>query len=155
MILANKKMMHYLDNSAEAIPFELGGLTFKNIGGGYFFERVVSSNLRVVVNFYASELDFDWSGLEYSTNKIHLEDDIEAPISDVVIFGIALARHLVQSFKAIFPNESPVFWVGCDEFSEYPSVTLGFYVKRYGMLPLLPEDEASLESFQGAILILS
>lgn len=153
-MLANKKMKPYLDKSSESSSIELEGLSFTNIGDGFFFERSVNPNLKLVADTYACDSSFDWPGLEYTTNKIHLEDEIQAAIPQVVVLGIGLVQRLADQFKIQFPDWNAIFCVGCDELGEYPSVTLSFYVKRDGMLPLLPEDEASLDAFDNAVLIL-
>lgn len=155
MMLLNKKMRAYLDRSLEVDLIEPEGLNFIKMAHGYFFERVINPSLKVVVDTYAPNMGFDWLGFEYSANKIHLEDDFHTAIPVVANFGIGLAQRLANRFKIQFPSKSAVFCVGCDEFGEYPSVTLSFYMKRAGSLPLLPEDEASLEKFDNAILILS
>ena len=153
MILANKKMRAYLEKDSVVNMNKLEEISFKKIGKGYFFEKEVNANVKIVSDAYAEDKDFDWSGFEYSTNKIHLEDVIQADLPDVVIAGIGLAKRLFDRFKVLFPNLNVVFWVGFDEFGEYPSVTLSFYVKRDGMLPLMPEDESSLEAFDNAIFM--
>lgn len=155
MILANKKMRAYFNKDSNINTDKLEEITFKKIGKGYFFEKEANENVKIVSDAYAEDNDFDWSGFEYSTNKIHLEDVIQADLPDVVIAGIHLAKRLADQFKALFPNPNAVFWVSFDEFGEYPSVTLSFYVKRDGMLPLLPEDESSLEAFDNAIFMVS
>ncbi len=154
-MLVNKKMRVYLDRSLQVDLIEPEGLNFTNMARGYFFERVINPSLKVVVDTYAPDRDFDWPGFEYSANKIHLEDDFNAAIPVVANFGIGLVQRLANRFKIQFPSKNAVFCIGCDEFGEFPSVTLSFYVKRDGSLPLLPEDEASLEKFDNAILILS
>jgi hypothetical protein len=153
-MLANKKMKVYLDRRSRLSSINLERLAFENIGDGFFFERSVSPNLKLVADTYAQDSGFDWPGLEYTTNKIHLEDEIQAAIPDVAFLGVDLARRLADQFKIQFPDRNAIFYVGCDEFGEYPSVTLSFYVKRDGMLPLLPEDETSLDAFDNAVLIL-
>jgi len=153
MIVANKKMKAYIDRGSVVNLDELKEISFAKLGKGYFFEKEINVNVQVVSDTYAVDSNFDWAGFEYSTNKIHLEDLIQAEIPDVVVAGIGLAKRLANQFKIQFPSQNAVFWVGCDDFGEYPSVTLSFYVKRDGMLPLLPEDESSLETFENAILI--
>ena len=153
MILFNRKMKKYLDMGINNNISELETLVFIRLGAGFFFDREVNENVRTVANVYSADPDCDWAGFEYGTNKLHLENEMQAPLSDVAAAGICLAQRLADRFKKQFPDSKAIFWLGCDEFGEYPSVTLGFYVKREGMTPLLPEDGFSLEKFSNAILI--
>ena len=149
----NNKMKPYLDKVVSINTTNLEYLAFAKLSDGYFFEREINENVKIVVEAYESNLSSDWAGFEYGTNKIHLEDFIEGSVQDITVLGISLVTQLADRFKKQFENLSPVFWLGSDEFADLPSVTLGFYVKREGMVPLLPEDQISLDKFANALLI--
>jgi hypothetical protein len=153
MMLANKKMKIYLDQMTSVKPPDFDNFKFLKLAEGYFFKNEVNENVKLVAEIYKSDSSSDWAGFEYGANKIHLEDLIEGSIQEVAVTGISLVKQLSNDFKSQFKNAHPIFWLGIDEFSEFPSVTLGFYVKRKGMAPILPEDEASLEGFSNAISI--
>lgn len=145
---------YFLKNAKEGSD-ALEGLAFVQLGSGFFFEREVRDNVKNVVESYSKDKDSDWAGFEYSTNKLHLEDEIHGSISDIASSGVLLVQRLADRFKTQFPDQKAVFWLGFDEFGIYPSVTMVFYVKREGMIPLLPEDDISLESFQNALLVVT
>jgi hypothetical protein len=153
MMVLNNKMKRYLNWTPKADMGDLGNLEFVKLGEGYFFKREVNDNLILVSNLLSKDAASDWAGHEKFANKIHLEAETNAPIAEAAAAGIDLARQLADKFKLTFPNQQAVFSLGCDEFGEFPSVTLSFYVKREGMLPLLPEDEAALDSFASALMI--
>lgn len=153
MIFFNNKMKAYLDIDSNRDVGELENLSFIQLGSGFFFDREVNENVKTVVKTYSANRDSDWAGFEFGTNKLHLEDELRASIPDVTAAGIYLTQRLADRFKTQFPDIKAVFWLGCDELGEYPSVTLSFYVRREGMLPLLPEDEAALNSFPTALMM--
>jgi hypothetical protein len=155
MILLNKKMRVYFDRSPIGSSNNLQDLAFIKVGQGFFFLREVNKNVMTVAEAYMTSKNADWAGLEYGTNKLHLEEEVQDSISEVTAMGVHLVQRLASQFKREFPDQPAVFWLGCDEFGEYPSVTLGFYIKREGMTPLLPEDETSLERFSNAILLVT
>ncbi len=132
-MLANKKMEPYLDKAPCSQASCLEYFIFLKIGEGYFFKNEVDKNVETVVEIYKKDPSSDWTGFEYGTNKIHLEDLIEGPIQKVAASGIFLVQRLVNDFKNQFNNVNPIFWLGVDEFSEFPSVTLGFYIKERAM----------------------
>lgn len=155
MMVLNTKMNRYLHWVPKADVGDLADIEFVKLGNGYFFEREVNDNLRQVVALLSKDSESDWAGYEYSTNKIHLETEINASIPETAAAGIYLVQRLADKFKATFPNQNAIFWLGCDEFGEFPSVTLSFYVKREGMLPLLPENEPSLNLFANALMVVT
>jgi hypothetical protein len=153
MMLANKKMEPYLDMAPCVNAERLEYFNFLKIGEGYFFKREINENVETVIDVYKKDPSSDWTGFEYGTNKIHLEDLFEGSIQEVAASGIFLVQRLANDFKNQFNNANPVFWLGIDEFSEFPSVTLGFYVEREGDVPLLPKNETALDNFSHAVLI--
>lgn len=153
-MLANKKMKPYLDKASNVKASCLEYLDFLKLGEGYFFKTEVNENVKTVVEIYKTDSSSDWTGFEYGTNKIHLEDLIEGPIQGVAASGIFLVQRLANDFKNQFNNVNPIFWLGVDEFSEFPSVTLGFYVERESGAPIFPKNEKDLDNFAHALLII-
>jgi hypothetical protein len=153
MIISNKKMETYLDWALHIKEPSFEYLTFLKLGEGYFFKAEVNENIKIVAEVYKKDSSSDWTSFEYGTNKLHLEDLIDGSIKEVAAGGIIIVQRLVSDFKNQFKDVNPIFWLGVDEFSEFPSVTLGFYVERNGDQPLLPKNEIELENFAHAVLI--
>jgi hypothetical protein len=153
MMLSNKAMKQYLGSIRTVDTENLENLSFLKLGDGFFFEIEVNENVRTVVDTYEKDPSSDWAGFEYSTNKLHLEDFIKGTIHDVTVAGIFLVTQLADRFRQHFTGVSAVFWLSSDAYSEFPSVTLSFYVEREGMVPLLPKNEIALNEFAHALLI--
>lgn len=155
MIYSNKKMRKYLNEAKTSLSECQLDWSFVQLGGGYFFDREINSNTRSVIDAYIKDESGDWAGLEYGVNKVHLADEIDLPIDDVTGIGVLLVRKLSSNFQRKFPDQKAIFWLSCDAESEFPSVVIGFYIKRSGALALLPEDNQLLDEFNEAILVIS
>ena len=155
MIYSNKKMQRYLDEAPASLREHPLDWSFVKLGCGYFFNREINSNTRSVIDVYSKDESSDWAGLEYGVNKVHLTDEIDLPVDDVAQIGALLIRKLFSDFQRKFPDQRAIFWLSCDVESEFPSVVIGFYVKRPDALALLPEDNQLLDKFNEAILVIS
>lgn len=153
MRLLNRQMKKYLCPEGEAAVLNVGDFAFQRLGKGYFFSRSVSQNLNLVVDHYANDAFFDWSRYEYSQNKVHLDELLPGQLTDIVFSGIALIQQLAENFNEAHPEENAVFWLSCDEGGEMPSATFGFYVRRKGCPPILPEDEVGVSKFSSPLMM--
>lgn len=155
MIFHNKKMKEHLGKARNSMVECPVKLNFFSLGGGYFFESEVNSSVRSVVDAYSRDEKADWAGFEYGVNKIHLTDVIDLPIDGLTEVGIQLVMKLSSNFKAEFPERDAIFWLSCNAEGDFPSVVIGFYVKRPDAAALLPEDNQLLDKFNEAILLVA
>jgi hypothetical protein len=154
MKLLNKQMEKYSCFKSGAPDFFGKGLEFQRLGEGVFFKRSVNKNLHLVVDHYSGDASFDWSGYEYSQNKIHLDEIFSGQLLNVVSSGVSMVQKLAEIFAENHPKEKSVFWLSCDEIGAIPSATFGFYLKRKGFLPILPENEDAISEFASPLMVI-
>lgn len=154
MILLNTQMRKYSQPN-QVQPEILGKEPeFQQLGKAIFFKRIINENIHLVVNHYSGDDSFDWSGYEYSQNKIHLNDLFEGQLHEIIPSGIHLIQKLAKVFSKTHPAVPSVFWLACDDAGPIPSAAFGFYLKREGFPSILPEEDSSISEFPSPLMVI-
>ena len=153
---SNKKMKEFIARVKKNQSPEVNlDLNFSRVGSGYFFTQCIHASVRRVAKIYKTDPSFDWARYEYTINKIHLTDRIEGSFEQMGLAGLHLVEAAAKKFSERYKNVSAIFWLSVNEFTEFPSICLSFYVIRKGDLPILPVDEDVLDRFMDAAVVIS